>query len=236
MISRLSMLFALICLAGCANQEIQRKDGSKTARPYAIENLAKSDVDMITEITEREVLRSLRLLTEKLYRRNPQEYRKAGLDSPEAATARIFEQVGKGAQSPLALVNWQEHFALAFQESYPGDRVQVFMSSLTSMLMATYHHKMEFFLTDELDAQKFYNSARNVETVVWKLSNARLANGERMLLTNSMDGEAQNLSFEREFGKIIAQQDLLALIMEERSNRAINRGLQGTATFVLLPI
>jgi hypothetical protein len=230
------LLLSLGLLAGCSGGHIQRQDGGQSQRSYSLANLAKSDVDMISELTQREVLSGLKLLTLKLYRRNPQEYRKAGLSDPEAAVARIFSQVGKGPRSPLAFVDWKERLQLAFQEGYAGDRVHVLMESLTAMILAAYEYKTEFYVTDELSAQKLYNSARNIEVAVWKLSTARLANGQKMLLSNSMEGEVQNLSFEREFGKIIAQQDLLALIMEERSHRTINRIMHNVAAFVFLPI
>lgn len=229
-------LLLAVLLAGCASGVIQRRDGSRPPGNYRLAHLAKSDVDMISELTQREVLNGLKRLTLKLYRRNPQEHRKAGLDDPQAATARIFEHVDKGPSSPLAFVDWRSRLQLAFQEDYPGDRVHVLMEALTAMIMAAYDYKTAFYLTDELDAQKLYNSARNIEAAVWKLSTARLANGQKMLLTNSMEGEVQNLSFEREFGKLIAQQDLLALIMEQRTHRTINRIVHNLAAFVLLPI
>lgn len=230
-----ALLMSLVLLGGCASG-IRHQDGRRTQQDYRLANLAKSDVDMISELTQREVLAGLKLLAEKLYRRNPQEYRKAGLASPEAAAARIFEAVDKGPQGPLAFIDWREGLKQAFQEGFPGDRVHAFMQALTAMIMAAYDYKTEFYLTDRLDAQKLYNSARNIEVAVWKLSNARLANGQRMLLTNSMEGEVQNLSFEREFGKLIARQDLLALIMEDRGSRTINRIMHNVASFVFLPI
>jgi len=232
----LCLILSLILLVGCSGGHIQRRDGSQSQRSYTLSNLAKSDVDMISELTQREVLNGLKLLTLKLYRRNPQEYRKAGLDNPEAAAERIFRHVDKGPQSPLAFVDWMDRLQLAFQEGYAGDRVHVLMEALTAMIMAAYEYKTEFYITDKLNAQKLYNSARNIEVAVWKLSTARLANGQKMLLTNSMEGEVQNLSFEREFGKLIAYQDLLALIMEERSHRTINRIVHNVAAFVFLPI
>lgn len=227
------LVLAAALVAGCANQDIQRKDGSITSRPFSLSNLAKSDVDMISELTQREALRSIRLLAEKLYRRNPQEFRKVGLDSPESAAARIFEHLDKGKESPLALMNWQDNFGLAFQEGYNGDRVYAFMSAMTAMTLAAYDFKTAFYMTDSLNPQKLYNSARNIEVAVWKLSNAKLANGNRALVSNSLEGDVQNLSFEREFGKLIATQDLLALIIEDRTSRSINRVVQG---LVFLPI
>ncbi|MEW6676669.1 MAG: hypothetical protein AB1421_02000 [Pseudomonadota bacterium] len=230
------MMGLLVALSGCAGQQIQRKDGSTSEQSFSVASLAKSDVDVIAELNQREVLKGLKLLTEKLYKRNPQEYRKAGLDSIEAAMGRIFDHLDKGRESPVALMNWQDNFAVAFQDAYSGDRVFAFMSALTGMVMASYEYKTEFFVADRLDAQKLYNSARNIEVAVWKLSNAKLPEGGRVLVTNSMDGEVQNLSFEREFGKIIAQQDMLALIIEDRANRTITRAIQNAAAFRFLPI
>jgi hypothetical protein len=230
------MVFAAILLGGCAGQQIHRKDGSSSQREFAVSNLAKTDVDMISELTQQEVLKELKLITEKLYKRNPQEYKKAGLDSVEAATARIFEHLDMGRESPIALMNWQDNFGVAFQDAYNGDRVFAFMAALTGMVMASYDYKMAFYLTDRLDPQKLYNCARNIEVAVWKLSNAKLANGSKALVTNSIEGDVQNLSFEREFGKLIADQDLLALIIEDRSSRTITRAIQNATAFRFLPI
>jgi hypothetical protein len=231
----IAVVLLLALLAGCS-QPIKRKDGASSARAFSLGNLAKAESDMLAEINQREVLKSLRQLTEKLYRRNPQEYRKAGLDSAEAATQRLFAELERWPESGLARLDWERSFRQSFDEGYAGDRVQAFMGGLLSMVMAAYEHKREFYLVDELDAQKLYNSARNVETAVWKLSNAKLANGSKFLLSNSTEGDVQNLSFEREFAKVIALQDLLALYVEDRSNRSITRVVQGAASFVFLPI
>lgn len=219
-------------LAGCVGQDIQRKDGTSTARGFSVSNLAKAEADILTEINQREVMRSLRLLAEKLYRRNPLEFRKSGSDSPEQAVNRLFAQI---ATEPDGL-GWEAGFRLAFREDFTGDRVQAYMAALVRMIGAAYEHKQEFYLLDQLHAQKLYNSARNVEVAVWKLANARQADGRLFLLSNSMEAEQQNLSFEREFGKVIALQDALALFIEDRTNRSITRVLQNVASFVFLPV
>lgn len=229
-------VLVVMLLAGCAGQQIQRKDGSTSERQFAMSNLAKTEVDMIGELTQREVIKSLKLITEKLYKRNPQEYKKAGLESVEAASARIFDHLDKGKDSPIALMNWQDNFGVAFQDAYNGDRVFAFMAALTGMVMASYDYKTSFYLADRLEPQKLYNCARNIEVALWKLSNAKLASGAKVLVTNSIEGDVQNLSFEREFGKLISQQDLLALIIEDRSSRTISRAIQNAAAFRFLPI
>ncbi len=234
----IALLFplAMLLLGGCANQDIQRRDGGSSAREFSVANLAKTDIDIASELTQREALKTLRLLTEKLYKRNPQEYHKAGLETVEAATARLFDEIPKWPESHLAKLNWEENFKLAFLDGYSGDRVHAFMSGLTSMVMASYNHKTQVYFTEDLSAQKLYNSARNIEVAVWKLSNAKQASGNRYLVSNTLEGDVPNLSYEREFGKLIAYQDMLAIVIEDRSNRAISRVFQGAASFIFLPI
>ncbi|OYY94310.1 MAG: hypothetical protein B7Y41_08300 [Hydrogenophilales bacterium 28-61-23] len=228
--------FLLLVLGGCAFQDIQRKSGVTSSRSFAPENLAKSDVDMMAEMNQREALKSLSLLAIKLYRRNPRELAKSGFASAEAASANIIERIPEWEMSPPDQDHWQAHFKLAFLESNDGDRIQAFMTALTSMVMASYEYKAKFFLIDSLSAQKLYNSARNIEIAAWKLSNTKRSGGGKMLVSNTMDGDVANLSFEREFGKLIALQDLLALVIEDKSNRSISRVFQNIATFVFLPI
>lgn len=231
----LAGLLALGLLVACS-QPIKRKDGINSARAFSVGNLAKAEGDMLAEINQREVLKGLRVLTEKLYRRNPQEYRKAGFDSAEAAAARLFAELERWPDSQLAKQDWEQGFRASFNEAFQGDRVRAFMGACLGMIMAAYNDKTEFYLPDEIDAQRLYNSARNIETAVWKLSSAKQPSGAYFLLSNGSEGGVQNLSFEREFGKIIALQDLLALYVEDRDNRSISRVVQGAASFVFLPI
>lgn len=231
------LALATVVLVGCAGDPIQRKNGTQTQRVFTFDALAKSDVDQISEITQREALQQLRVLTEKLYRRNPAEFRKAGHASAEAATEFLFANLAIWAESPLKGSDWERDFRAAFREDFTGDRVHAYMSAMLAMVMTAYEHKQQFFITDKLVAQKLYNSARNIEIAVWKLSNARLADAPTpLLLTNSMDAGGQNLSYEREFGKLIGIQDVLALIIEDSSNRTITRVVQNAASFVFLPL
>jgi adenosyl cobinamide kinase/adenosyl cobinamide phosphate guanylyltransferase len=87
-----------------------------------------------------------------------------------------------------------------------------------------------------LEAQALYNAARNVEIAVWTLSNARNVQGELFLMSNEGAGAAPNLSFEREFGKIIGTLDVLSKIVADKTNRAVVKIIQNLATAVFLPI
>jgi hypothetical protein len=104
------------------------------------------------------------------------------------------------------------------------------------MVFLAYNGKTEFYLTDSLDPQKLYNSARNIEIAAWKLANARDERGDPLLLSNEATSDVHNLSFEREFGKMIAYQDVMARVAAQRTNRTIRRVVQGLASAVFLPI
>ena len=227
---------SVACLAGCASHDIQRKDGRRFEHTIEIENLAKTDIDIVSEQTQREVLAGLKRLTVKLYLRNPREYRKGGYADVDSAVASIFGHVRPWHESSLANVDWAHSLRQAFNEHYGGDRVHAFMLALTVMVMASYDNRTHFYFTDELNAQSLYNSARNLETAAWKLSNARWPDGSLILISNSLDENQPNLSFEREFGKLIAEQDMMALIIEDKSNRIVNRVIQNVASFILLPV
>lgn len=234
---KVACLLACIMLAACSGQPIQRKDGSSSARSFSVNELAKSDVDNVIEIHQQEVIAGLKTLSLKLYRRNPQEWRKAGHDSAEAAAGSLFMPLAHWDIAPLQKEDWRATLLATWREDYTGDRVQALMDGLLVMIMAAYNNQTEFYLLSELDTQKLYNSARNIEAVVWKLSNAKNARGELFLGSNGMDANGlTNLSFEREFGKLIGIQDTLAKIIEDKSNRAIRFGVVNVASMIFLPI
>jgi hypothetical protein len=225
----------MLLLAACASQN-QRPGKGPNPPEFKVSSLGKTEVDQVTELHAQEALAHLRVLAEKLYRRNPREWRKGGNASLEQAMARIFEG-GFNVDFPeLERKRGTEAIHFAFHDDYAGDRVLAYMWGLTTMTLAAYNGKTEFYALDELDPQKLYNAARNVEIAAWKLANARDANGEPYLLSNELNGTVRNLSFEREFGKLIAETDMMARIVAGRENRTIVRVIQNLATAVFLPI
>lgn len=191
---------------------------------------------MAAEIHARESLASARLVMEKLYRRNPREWRKGHFASAEAAIAKAYDPQRQFNFPELHYVRGSDAIVLALHVDYRGDRVFAFGVGIASMIFLAYSGKTEFYITDSLDPQKLYNSARNVEIAAWKLANARDPSNELLILSNEMAGGAPNLSFEREFGKIIAYQDVMAQIAAQRTNRTIRRVVQTLATAAFLPI
>jgi hypothetical protein len=205
-------------------------------RDFVPSDLAKSDVDVALEVPAEECLASARLLMEKLYRRNPRELRKGNHRSIGAALGRAFNTQAGFRFAELADARGADAIMLGLKPDYAGDRVFAYGVGLASMVYISHNEKTQFYMTDTLDPQKLYNCARNIEIAAWKLAHAHGAHGEPLLLSNEMGAGAPNLSFEREFGKMIGYQDLMARIAAQRTNRIIRRIVQNLATAVFLPV
>ena len=81
--------------------------------------------------------------------------------------------------------------------------------------------------------------ARNLEVAVWMLAQRRSAKGTPLLLADEINASERNLSYEREFGKVIARLDLLALVTTEKYRRAVIgyvQGLAGSTFLQFLPV
>lgn len=229
-ISRLTGSFLLSCLliisSGCATQN-----------SFNISQLAKTDIDTVTDAHITELKRLTRLLTTKLYKRNPIELSKAGNPSVDGRMGLMFDRDNPQRLAEVSNRDGIDAVPLAFSDDYQGDRVYALMVGMIAMLDASYNNKDEFFLLDELDQQKLYNSARNLETIAWRLNTLKDSNGEYFLLSNgtSADG-VKNLSFERIFGKMISLQDMMANLVAGSSDRTITKVVHSVASTTLLPI
>ena len=234
---------ALLLLAGCAHERSRPPGASAKAVGDSVasfdpKQIGKSDVDRVADIHRREIFASVRVLAEKLYRRNPREWKKGGHASIEAALDRLLDPRMGWRLPESAGRRDTDAILLALREDFAGDRVAVFVAGMGAMLNAAFEEKTEFFMLDELDPQKLYNSARNLEIAAWKLANARDAAGAPLLLSNETGQAAQpaNLSFEREFGKMIGNLDLLSALIADKGHRTIARVAQSLATAVFLPV
>jgi hypothetical protein len=230
---RLALVIAISLLSACASR------GTTPARSgggFQPSQVIKSDIDRVTEAHHREVFANLKTLTEKLYRRNPREFTKSGQATVDAAVARIFDVNHGWRFQHLHNTRGTRAIHLAFREDFQGDRVLAYVTGLGSMMQSAFNDKIEFFLLDDIDAQGLHNAARNVEIAIWKLSNARDKQGQLFLLSNEASGPVLNLSFEREFGKIIASLDILSKIAADKTNRTVVKVIQSAATAVFLPV
>ncbi len=226
-------------LAGCvttppADAPVTDKVPHKTDQS-SFTQLGKGDLDRMADVEMSENTQNLKLLMTKLYKRNPHELHKSTSGTVEEMVAWVFGGAHGWKFKKLNEVQGVEAIQLAFKPDYEGDRVLPFIVGLQTMLIKAHGGKTEFYLTDSIEPQNVYNAARNVEIAVWKLSTDRSEQGELYLLSNEINDSERNISFEREFGKIIGRLDLYAVTLEEKSQRLISRVTQGLATALFLP-
>lgn len=197
--------------------------------------LGKADLDRMAEVQMQENAESLRLLMVKLYKRNPHELKKSTSGTAEEMAAWVFEGKHDWKFKEIGDKQGTEAMQLAFNADYAGDRVLPLIVGLQTMLMKAHGGKTNFYLPDNIDPQLVYNAARNIEIAAWKLSTAKKANGDLYLLTNEINDAERNLSFEREFGKMIGRLDLYAEVLAEKSQRLISRVAQGLVSVLFFP-
>ena len=202
--------------------------------------VVQSDVNRMATLAMRDNLGSLLRIADKLYRRNPAEWRKTGAASREEALALLRQSIDSNASWP-ALQGRRDiaGLALALGPGFTGDRVAAFVAASADMLVTAHGGKTSLSLVDSLNAQHLYNAARNIEIAVWMLSNRRTATGQPLLLADELSAAERNLSFEREFGKIIGRLDLLAEVVTEKYRRAVItyvQNLLGGAFLQFLPV
>ena len=222
-----ALLLACAALAGCSSAPTPR--GAVQGAEFSSGELLQSEGNRITQNAMTANHRSLMLLADKLYRRNPAEWRKSAA-TREAALAEVEKAMAADTPwPPLAGKRDVAALTLALSPDFAGDRVAAFIVACADTIVTAHGGKREFYYLDSVDPQHIYNAARNMETALWILNSRRDARGAPLLLSNEITADSRNLSFEREFGKIIGRLDLLASTMTERYRRAAISYVQGLA-------
>ena len=198
--------------------------------------LGKTDFDRMADHEIRENIQSLRSLMIKLYKRNPSELKKSTSEDAEKMVNWVFNGNHNWNFEAINNIQGNDAIYLAFNEDYKGDRVLPFIVGIYTMLIKAHGGKKEFYLFDSIDPQLLYNASRNVEIAAWKLSNTKDASGRLFLVANEINEKENNLSFEREFGKIIGRTDFIAFTLSEKMERSITRVIQNLATGILIHI
>jgi len=224
----IAITLLMFVLTACAGKE----------NSFEIKNLAKSDIDLVTDVHIKQLRELLKTLTVKLYKRNPRELKKNSGMTIDARVAQILT-VERPENGYLELGNMDgvDVLPLAFSKEFKGDRVFALMTGISGMLSASYNHKVDFYIFDEIDHQKLYDSARNLETISWQLNNRKYDNGELLLLSNGVGANGvANYSYERVLGQMILLQDMMALLISDGTNRTINKVAHSVASFTFFPI
>lgn len=237
---RACALFCLAALAGCSTMDqAPTSRGEVKGVSASGSEMGQSDLNRIATLGMRDNLESLYLLMDKLYRRNPSEWKKTAASRAESIK-RVRDAIEQRQQWPeLQGQRDIKAMSLALTPDFNGDRVAAFIYASADMIITAHGGKTEFFLTDGLDAQHVYNAARNIEIAVWMLNNRRNTTGRSLLLSDEIGEAGRNLSFEREFGKIVGRLDLLAEFITEKYRRAgINyvQNILGASFLQFLPV
>ncbi|MEH6586556.1 MAG: hypothetical protein V7720_08355 [Halioglobus sp.] len=219
----LLIVLILFCLAGCGG--------------YELKNLAKSDVDLVTDEFIDESRRLVRELTVKLYKRNPAELRKTPGMTIERRLALLQNTAGELNFQELASRQETDALELVFNPHFDGDRVFALVVGLGGMLRHAYGYNAESFLFDSLQPEPLQTSAHNVEVLAWRLRNSRTQSNEHWLITSDYQGVTDNLSFERLFGKLIVLQEMMARIAGDADDRRVTKVVHAAGSvFIPLPI
>jgi hypothetical protein len=234
----LATIGASMTLAACMSPQEPSSDGRKPdAESMSADQLMQTDFNRTVTLEMRDNLNSLYALADKLYRRNPREWRKAGMANQAAAVARLHTMVAnRTPPASLAGLRDIQILAVSLDPGFQGDRVEVFIYGLADTIIAAHNGKTRFYVSDVLDSQRVYNAARNVEAAAWLLASRRDNAGQPLLLANEISVNAINLSFEREFGAIIGRLDLIANLLGENGRRVGINYAQGLMFFNFLPV
>ena len=231
---KILIIFLTLALFSCSSSTLQRKDSTQYDKG-SINQFGKSDFDRMADYEIRENIESLKILMIKFYKKNPNQLKKSTSDNAEKMTNWVFN--GNHNWKFKRINNAQGVDALnqVFDDNFEGDRVLSLITGLYTMLIKAHGDKKEFYIFDSLDPQKIYNSSRNFEIIVWKLSSKKNNKGQLYLISNEIGSSQANLSFEREFGKIIGRTDYFAFTLSEKTERAVTRAIQSFTAGIFLP-
>lgn len=183
--------------------------------------LIQSDTNRMANLEIRDNLDALYQLMDKLYKRNPSEWKKGGISKREEAESRVRNAVDHHTPLPGLEARGTKAMQLALDPAFTGDRVATLVFGMGDMLITAHGGKRVQYLIDGLDAQRVYNAARNIEITMWLLAQRKDSAGQPLLVSNAMTEQDQNLSFERLFGGIIGRTDLMAEFTAEKYRRSV---------------
>ena len=231
---KILILICTLFIYSCSGSTLQKKDSTQYDKG-SINQFGKSDFDRMADYEIRENIESLKILMLKFYKKNPNQLKKSTSDNAEKMTNWVFN--GDHNWKFKKINNAQDIDALnqVFDDNFKGDRVLSLITGLYTMLIKAHGNKKEFYIFDSLDPQKIYNASRNIEIIVWKLTSKKNKEGKPYLISNEINSSESNLSFEREFGKMIGRTDYFAFTLSEKTERAVTRVIQNFTTGIFLP-
>jgi hypothetical protein len=148
----LVLVLGSLLAGGCASDAPTQR-GEVRGAPTAAAELAQSDANRMATLAMQENLEGLLRLAEKLYRRNPAEWRKGSAASREQALEQLHAAILPQRQPWPALQGRRDiaAMALALAPEFAGDRVAAFIYATADMVITAHGGKTEFFLLDGVE-------------------------------------------------------------------------------------
>ena len=231
---KILLLFFTFLICSYSGSTLQKKDSTQYDKG-SINQFGKSDFDRMADYEIRENIESLKILMLKFYKKNPNQLKKSTSDNAEKMTNWVFYGDHDWKFKRIDSAQGVDALNQVFDDNFKGDRVLSLITGLYTMLIKAHGDKTEFYIFDSLDPQKIYNASRNIEIIVWKLATKKNKKGQPFLLSNEINTLESNLSFEREFGKIIGRTDYFAFTLSEKTERTVTRVIQNFTTGIFLP-
>lgn len=237
LLHKLAILSLLFLLTACTQNPNKTDMKAADLDQAGVSRIVKSDIDEVAELHQRAVMEDLKSLMLKLYRRNPGQRFDKDRRSIEESVDLVFKRPFYYGYSHWEGMTGSEIIQLAVDPNYRvNDRVLPFIVGLRKMLMASYNNELSFNLLSNLDEQKLYNSARNIEVAAWLLAVRKDKQGQLLILSDSLADETRNLTFQRLIGKMIATQDNMAKIISHKEGRMVKAVVLRAASMAFLPI
>lgn len=226
---------ALLCATGCSQQ--QGRDIAAQFSQGKPDEFFQTSVDRMATLAMKDNLQGLYLLMNKLYLRNPAQWRQSGYPDATTAAREVRNAIEQRRALPaLGERRDLEALSYALSPQFQGDRVGAFIYAIGSMLITAHGGRQAFYMTDAINPRFVSNAARNIEKATWMLSQRQDANGVLLLFSNEISEAGSNLSFAVEFGKIVARLDLLTQMLDERYRRVGLNYAQSLLLMNFLPV
>jgi len=229
--------FLFFILSACFQTPYKDKMAAADLRDAGMSRLAKSDIDEVIELHQHAVMKDLKQLMIKLYQRNPSQRFDKKKRSIITSVDLVFKRPYYYGYKHWEGMEGTDIIRLALDPDYHvNDRILPLIVGLRKMLMASYENETQFYYLTDLNEQKLYNSARNIEIAAWLLSEKKDQQGRVLVMSDSLEQESRNLSFQRLIGKLIATQDNLASIISFKEGRVVKTVVIKAASMAFLPI
>lgn len=236
----ITLTYFLFCLVGCqtnlSDADLKREEFISNSSGMGVGELLQTDANRVTTIAIRNNLHALYILLEKLYKRNPNEWRKTS-DTLENARKFVFDAIENDQPFPgLGNKTSTEAIYISMAPEFTGDRAGAFIYGLATMIIIAHGDHTKFYISDVVDAQYVYNAARNIEIAQWILMQRKNTDNQPLLVSNEMSSKGYNLTFAIELAKISARLDLVSSMLDERFRRVGTNYVHNLLFLTFLPV